>query len=171
MRRRALKWLASKLPTRVIYGGAGNDRYLSRSYLFGRPVMPDGSSPFDHFGDTCPGAIWPAGVGLYLHCFHQGDEDRELHNHPWAWAVSLVLAGGYIEERKAGDQVERREVLPGDINRIHHGDFHRVDLLDGECWSLFLAGPKVSSWGFWDRATGVFMHWRDFLNAKRRVAA
>jgi hypothetical protein len=154
----------------VIYDVDGVSPYLSRYYLLGRPRVADGSAPFDRFGNPHPEAIWPAGWGLYLHRFHRGDKDRELHNHPWQWSCSLVLAGGYREERRQGSEVVERLVRPGRLNWIGHDDFHRVDLLDGEAWTLFLAGPKVSSWGFWERATGGFTHWRAFLDSKRAGA-
>lgn len=160
--------LAARLPRpRVIYDVDGVSPYLTRYYLLGRPRMPDGSEPFDKFGNPHPDAVFPTGIGLYLHRFHRGDKDRELHNHPWRWSCALVLAGGYVEERRVRDNVVRRDVKPGRLNWIGHDDFHRVDLRGPEAWTLFLAGPKVSSWGFWNRATGAFTHWREFLNVKR----
>ncbi len=85
--------------------------------------------------------------GVYLHYFYRSDYERELHNHPWEWAVSLILAGGYIEIR----QDEWRERRPGETVILHEGTFHRVELCDevAGCWSLFIAGPRVAEpWGF-----------------------
>lgn len=158
---------------RVIMDLDGRSPYLSRYYLRGRPRMPDGSEPFEPGGGTKEGAIDPPGWGLYLHRFHRGDLDRELHNHPWRWSLSLILAGGYLEERRQGDRIVRRRLRPGAINWIGQDDFHRVDLTDGECWSLFVAGPKVSGWGFWDRSSGEIIPWRTFVRRAahtRRVA-
>jgi len=101
--------------------------------------------------------------GLYLHCFHRSDDDGALHNHPWRWAVSLVLKGGYSEERRVGDMVVRRRVEPWTINFLTHDTFHRVDLVRGDAWTLFLVGPVVQSWGFWDRDTKKYTPWREFL--------
>lgn len=36
------------------------------------------------------------GWSLKLHRFHRGDEDRDLHDHPWSF-WSLILRGGYWE--------------------------------------------------------------------------
>lgn len=153
---------------RIITGPEGKNPYLSRWYLLGKPRMLDGSCPFDEFGDMKPGVKWHGKFGLYLHRFHRSDADRELHNHPWRWACSLILAGGYTEERRTrSDDVVQRVVSPWSFNWIGHDDFHRVDLTEGDCWSLFLVGPKVSSWGFWDRASLAFIGWREFLAAKR----
>jgi hypothetical protein len=154
---------------RVIYDRDGLQPYLSRYYLMGKPSMPDGSPVFDVWGNPRPGAAWPkGGAGIYLHRFHRGDSDPELHNHPWRWAVSLILAGGYREYlRTRGDDVASRDVKPGRVNAITADTFHRVELLDGECWSLFVAGPKVSGWGFWCSVTKRFTEWREFV-AKRQ---
>lgn len=160
--------IAARLPTpRVIYDREGGSPYLSRYYLTQRPRMPDGSAPFDPHGDPKSGVFWPDGVGLYLHRFHRSDDDGALHNHPWRWSLSLILVGGYSEERRRGTRVERRFVGPGSLNFIRATDFHRVDLVERDAWSLFLAGPKVGSWGFWDRASGITTPWRDFIATKR----
>ena len=168
-----LRWLTRHLPAPRIIGDDVTP-YLSRWYLLGRPTMPDGSSPFDVYGTPRLGIVWnDAGFGLYLHRFHRGDGGLELHNHPWRWAVSLILAGGYVEERRVPSDlwtpkwsVERRTVRPWTLNRIAADDFHRVDLLEEDAWTLFLVGPKHQSWGFWSRTTDRFVGWRDFLSAK-----
>ena len=102
---------------------------------------------------------------LYLHHFHSSDQGINLHNHPWRWGLSLVLKGGYVEERsrkpKVGDvKIEKRRVGPGTFNVIRSSDFHRVDLVDEKrgAWSLFLAGKRTKDWGFLDRNTGEFQH-------------
>jgi len=154
---------------RIIYDGFGRSKYLSRYYLAGAPWMPDGSSPFDDFGDPREGIVWSSSpVGAFLHRFHRSDVDNELHNHPWRGAVSLMLVGGYSEERRGKDNVVRRRlILPGQLNFIGHDTYHRVDLIDGDAWSLFIVGPKVSSWGFWNRHDGSLTPWREFVNARR----
>jgi hypothetical protein len=162
---------------RIIFDREGNSPYLSRHYILGAPYMADGSPAIDQYGNPKRAAIFPDGLGLYLHHFHRSDSDQALHNHPWRWAWSLILAGGYSEERRVsirgsedggpeheiGDTVIRRNIRPGRVIRINADDFHRVDLFEEDSWSLFLAGPKNASWGFWDRHTGVFMHWRAFI--------
>ena len=168
-----LNWLAGKLPPpRIIWDRNGKSPYLSRFYLVNPPRMPDGSWPFDKNGALREGITWPTRRwGIYLHKFHRGDDERELHNHPWRWAVSLILSGGYIEERRHGRDYEYvvrvRRFRPGMINIIRSSDFHRVDLVGKEAWSLFLVGPKFSSWGFWCRNTGRFWPWRQFISELR----
>jgi len=93
---------------------------------------------------------------LFLHCFHASDENM-LHNHPWSWAMSLILWGTYDEER-----LHRwKRFGPGSINRIRALDFHRVVLVTEEVWTLFLAGRREGrpeEWSFLDR--GKLIPWR-----------
>ncbi len=180
MIRSLLLRLTARLPhPRIIFDRAGRSPYLSRWYLLNSPTMPDGSWPFDASGGPRDGIRWSEERwGLYLHRFHRGDDDQELHNHPWRWALSLILVGGYWEERRVsnglpfpGYRVERRIVRPWTFNRIDADDFHRVDLLEEDAWSLFFVGPKFQSWGFWNRETERFMPWRDFINKLRDPAS
>jgi len=169
-------WFASLLAhPRVIYDREGSSPYLSRYYLTARPRMPDGSDPFTKEGNVRPGVLERERFcSVFLHRFHRGDDDLALHNHPWRWAVSLVLAGGYLEERRMENgTVEQRVVRPGTINIIRDTTYHRVDLIESECYSLFLAGPRAGSWSFWERDTGRTVPWRQFireLRGRRRQA-
>lgn len=169
MMRTLLHWLTAHLPApRVIYDRAGVSPYLSRWYLIGRPKSLDGGDAFDETGQPRRRVVWSASrLGVYLHKFHRGDDDRELHSHPWQWALSLILSGGYVEERRDGDSVVTRVLKPGQWNVLRSGDYHRVDLLDDESWSLFVVGPKFASWSFWNRMTGETIPWREFITRKR----
>lgn len=101
---------------------------------------------------------------LSLHRFLRADRDQELHSHPW-WGLSLVLAGGYWEERRVGttDVVRRIWRGPGTLYWVAPGTFHRVARVpDDSCITLFLAGPVVSRWGFWHPITRVETPSEDF---------
>lgn len=80
------------------------------------------------------------------------------------------IAGGYREERRLGNRLVSRVVAPLSFNFIGADDFHRVELLEHDAWSLFLVGPKVASWSFWDPRTGELTPWREFI-AKKRAGA
>jgi hypothetical protein len=118
---------------------------------------------------------YPDGSHLYLHHFRSSDARGELHNHPWG-GHSLILAGGYREERRwSVDRVNGIEYeiqttthRPGDFVDLMPNTFHRIELLDVEagCWTLFHTGPYCQSWGFWNRATGVFTPWRENFRAR-----
>jgi hypothetical protein len=141
---RLLEWLADRFPRRDICGSDGS-LYLSRYRLFGWSPGTPGRYPFS----------------VYLHHFHRPDEDDAPHNHPWAWAVSLILAGGYVERRGG----PLRLVLPGMINVIKPDTFHVVEHLLGECWTLIVVGPKAQSWGFEVSGQG-YVPWRDRLRQR-----
>lgn len=169
------------LKPRVITNRTGDGPYLERYYLFGGP------NEAGEYNDTAP-------MTVMLHHFVESDEAGELHSHPWEMSVSFVLAGGYSEERRivrpvsgvdvdrsdpsfdpsrgpAGAMlfVERRDVPPFSFNLIAADDFHRVDLFEKDCWTLFIAGRKVSSWAFWNRETNVTTPWREFIAKVRGV--
>jgi len=86
---------------------------------------------------------------VYLHRFLRSDDDRALHDHPWAWC-SLLLKGRYIEHTIAAGGVHRRRVrLPGSLRIALPSTAHRVEILPGEgAWTIFLTGPRVRLWGF-----------------------
>lgn len=162
---------------RVIRDREGLTEYLSRWYVLGKPI--GGLGDLDEHGNPKRGTRWAPGIGIYVHRFHRSDQDLALHNHPWKWALAIVLAGGYSEERREtvalrgamGELrrhlVRRRKVLPLSLNWITHETFHRVDLFEQDAWSVFIAGPRVSSWSFWDRDTGVTTPWREYLERER----
>lgn len=122
--------------------------YLTRYYLFGADR---------------------AGGNLFLHHFHASDQGEEFHNHPWRWGASLILRGGYVEERCVRsrwphgdvDEYSRIARRPGSFSRFGTREFHRADLIDpqGGCWTLFACGARVKDWGFLDRR-GRFRDWR-----------
>lgn len=121
MIRHFLFWLSGYLPGRVI--DDGDQPYLERYYV-----------------------ATVRGVRIYLHRFVGSDPDRGVHDHPWRWAFSLVLAGWYLEERREGFRSVRW------INWLTGDTFHRVILpTDGtrEVWTLFIhRAGDVKPWGF-----------------------
>lgn len=148
--------------------------YLTRWYLRHMPKMPDGSFPFDEIGRPRPGAVDnDESYSVFLHRFGQDDED-DVHDHPWEWACSLILFGGYIEERydTVADKYTTRVLRPFEVNFLRHTDFHRVTLIGGQpCWSLFITGKRTKSWGFIDRKTGLYYHWSTYFAMKRPEAS
>ena len=94
---------------------------------------------------------------IYLHHFLRSDDDRALHDHPW-WNLSILLKGRYIEHMPKGQALRRRGqmVLRGATAA------HRVELIDGPVWTLFITGPKIREWGF--HCPLGWRHWRIFTN-------
>lgn len=102
---------------------------------------------------------------IYLHQFLRSDDDRALHDHPWINA-SILMRGRYLEHTiSAGGIEHRRELRAGDIRLRPSGRFaHRVELVDGPCWTLFITGPRYREWGFHCPRAG-WIHWKKFTAA------
>ena len=93
-----------------------------------------------------------SGPAVFLHHFVASDSDDAVHSHPWGWSASVILVGGYREERCDSDgQMTVTEYLPGSINVLKADDKHRIDLLAKDCWSVFLAGNFEKPWEFTPR--------------------
>lgn len=169
------------LPKRIITRDDGRP-YLERYYLLGEP---GGLKYFDE--GQREQRWWQKAFSwlpcVYLHRFVSSDEDPELHNHPWK-AKSLILSGGYVEERRMPDPllflrtgktdgyvVIEQTFLPGSVNYLFSDTFHRVRLIESDCWTVIALGEKVQSWGFWSAETGKFLPWREHakLRASRRA--
>lgn len=97
---------------------------------------------------------------VYLHDILHSDDDRAMHDHPWA-NTSFLLFGSYIEHtpdgvftRVAGQVIERAaEAL------------HRLEVIPGQrAVSLFMTGPAVRDWGF--ACPKGWVHWRDFVDSR-----
>lgn len=147
--RTVLYRIADELPLRII--SDGTRPYLERHYI---------------------GTVF--GLRVYLHRFVGDDPDRGLHDHPWSWACSFVLAGWYNELR-------RTHLMPRPVrwfNWLRADTFHRVllprtlreldvsnprttrawNLRVHPCWTLFIHPAKsCKPWGFWrETPAGTF---------------
>jgi hypothetical protein len=108
--------VAWRFPRKVLYGAAGP--YLTRFTVLKSRYL-----------------------NVYIHCFHRSPQP---HNHPWKVSASLIVSGGYREERRTrGDAVQVKDFYPGAINVIRANDYHRVDLHVPETWTVFVSGPRV----------------------------
>jgi hypothetical protein len=133
--------------------------YLTRFFLTGKPTYEEGE-----------------GGRLMLHYFWTSDRDRALHNHPAA-GVSLILKGGYYEERRTqlpnGTFTPSRIKVcnPGSINKLGLADFHCATLLDERkgAWTLFYFSKRVRDWGFLTREDNKFIPWREFLHGTEDI--
>lgn len=94
---------------------------------------------------------------IRLHHINRGDEDRELHSHPFDYST-FILKGFYYEEKLEGGRY-----VPGvpssisttsrrmEAGMIGHMDssFHRVAAVaEGGVWTMFWMGPNNGKWGF-----------------------
>ena len=110
---------------------------------------------------------------VFLHRFHAPD-GACLHDHPWAWWVSLVLWGGYTEAvhrtsticlpRKYGTDLEslkRAKRRAGSMTVHRRGHIHRIERLHPTrtTWTLIAVGPHVRRWGFFTRGGWIDHRW------------
>lgn len=102
----------------------------------------------------------------YLHRMLGPDPDRDLHNHPWKLANSLVLHGSYIERRlEFGFQKRKIEYIPASVINTVRGFYYYnavnsrnvlgeytwhtiVEIKEPETWTLFWHSEWSRSWGF-----------------------
>lgn len=99
---------------------------------------------------------WPFSVRL--HYIATGDNDRHLHDHPWAF-ISFILRGWYVEERP----ITRRKCFDGQFETTvakFRGvrswawrwatDRHRISSISGPgVWTLFISFNYMHWWGFY----------------------
>lgn len=93
---------------------------------------------------------------IYLHCVLRDDDDRVLHDHPWT-SLSIVLRGSYREVTprgtrlyEAGSVIFRTATLP-----------HRLEVVDGPVWTLFITGRRIRDWGF--HCPKGWVPWQQFV--------
>ncbi|WP_020178057.1 hypothetical protein [Methylopila sp. M107] len=104
---------------------------------------------------------------VYLHEIRKSDDDRALHDHPWV-NCSILLKGRYVEHTIAAGGVNQRvERQAGEVVFRRPSHAHRLEMVGGEsCWTLFLTGPTVRSWGF--HCPAGWRHWKIFTSADGR---
>lgn len=145
-----LRWARARQPDFVIGGAA--DPYLRRHWLLPRnPVF-----------------------NVYVHQFLRSDDDRALHDHPWLFNASWLLAGSYIEHTIVEGGACVRTMRHAGEWKFRWGKApHRVELLQDcfaethhplACWTVFITGPRVRSWGFYCMERG-WVHWKRFTAA------
>jgi hypothetical protein len=112
-------------------------------------------------------------VNLYLHKFLRSDEDRALHDHPWAF-WSWVIKGQYWEytqgpwlddETPTFNKWMRKRWSLAYCKATHA---HRVELVWGNAcreqpvWTIVLTRGKEREWGFW--CENGWIPWRQFTD-------
>lgn len=92
---------------------------------------------------------------VYLHKFIGSDDPRSLHDHPWI-SLSFLLKGELYEILENGGRKIRR-FWPVYRNSVFA---HRLVMLDGPVWTLFITGPRIREWGF--HCPRGWKHWSEF---------
>ncbi len=145
-------WFAGASPADI----AGFAKFFPK-----RSIKLDGAPYLDRFAlhGWLPGSDRQEfAANVYLHHFFSPDRARHLHNHPWPWAESRILTGGYLERRKViskYDPEQQRFIRSaGDVVRLYDHTYHSIDELDGDVWTLFVTAGDADpcprkGWGFY----------------------
>ncbi|WP_458760527.1 hypothetical protein ACSVBT_06965 [Afipia sp. TerB] len=101
---------------------------------------------------------------IYLHHFLRSDDDRALHDHPW-WNLSVLLRGEYTEHTIAAGGVHQAVIRrAGQFKFRGAKSAHRIELHNGPCWTLFLTGPTLRTWGF--HCPRGWRPWKEFVSER-----
>ncbi len=108
------------------------------------------------------------GLAVRVHEILRSDDGRVFHDHPWPY-LSIILRGGYFEVQPRfsdgmydGEQMQWRPEGAWLFRRAR--SWHRLVVPEGQsCWTLFISGPKVQSWGFLV-APKHKVYWREYLD-------
>ncbi|WP_298929183.1 hypothetical protein [uncultured Ramlibacter sp.] len=111
---------------------------------------------------------------IYVHEFLRSDDDRALHDHPWLFNASWLIDGMYMEHTIAAGGVRHEHVrVAGDWKFRWGRAPHRVELFDAApfvsgickpCWTVFITGPVVRTWGF--HCPKRWVPWQEFTDAR-----
>lgn len=89
-----------------------------------------------------------SGLSELLHRIVEPDDARAFHDHPWSF-TSIVLAGGYVEERQTEDGLRREVRDVGSVAFRETLDLHRVAEVEPGTWTRVTTGKRRRTWGFW----------------------
>lgn len=151
--------------------GPAIDPYLLRWYVYRHGQRWRALTPAQRAENNRDGnqAAAQGTRNLYVHRFLCSDDDRALHDHPWAWRT-ILLDGRYIEHvpRDPADPAGPTRMIDraaGTIGPWRAGtESHRIELLDGcPVTTLFQTGPREREWGFWCKSG--WRHWQVFTDA------
>ena len=96
---------------------------------------------------------------LYAHLYLGSDDDRALHDHPWA-SWSILLWGNLIEVTEKGE----KRIWPL-IPKFRSAEYsHRLVLRNKRALTLFYTGKKTREWGF--HCPKGWVHWTKFTDAE-----
>lgn len=118
---------------------------------------------------------------IYLHKFLRSDDDRALHDHPWA-NISIILKGKYTEIMPADrfkwlSEDDRKTIrkrrypfvpIFRDANWIHKVELDHINpaftlavTKEKPVWTLFITGPWRRQWGF--HCPKEWRHWQEYV--------
>lgn len=164
--------LAMRNPFTHLYHGDGT-LYMERYWLVPYPDVKDerdiGCYRMKWWREPFGWLCQQFEIAIRIHHICTADFDRALHDHPWDF-VSVVLRGGYIERRPLdnghpcfghGSEEVASNTYRREASMVYRRatDRHRI-INVGNCWTLFITGPKRQWWGFYIPSGKVY--YKDF---------
>lgn len=148
VRNKALNHIKDREPDFVI--GPKGDPYMLRWWFI----------PRNHY------------FNIYIHMILHDDDDRAMHDHPWA-SLSLLCQGNITEHYKA--KLDRKIGGPIYVDRVRHfkpNDWvyrsskfaHRLEIDNYHIETpitVFMTGPRVRDWGF--HCDNGWVPWKEFV--------
>ncbi len=108
-------------------------------------------------------------LNIYIHRILHDDDDRALHDHPWA-SLSYMVGGELLEHYMVKGEphhipgksyTRTRWLIPRDWIYRSPRFAHRLRLISKTATTIFITGPKVREWGF--HCPKGWVPWRDFV--------
>ena len=116
-------------------------------------------------------------IGLRLHKFYRGDDDRASHTHPWPF---ITFPFAPYRERRFEEGVEILEPFYVKAFRFHYRSATHEHIVVGGVkpfehtpgiicqahdprpfWTFVITGPIVQTWGFYPKP-GKFVPWQEY---------
>ena len=109
---------------------------------------------------------------LYLQSF-VGPEARDwFHVHRWAKMFSIVLSGGFIEERYPGGRGFFIHHRAPSCYGMDYTTIHRIKSVSARAWTLFfMLRDRGEGWGYYPRVKITPIPFQDFIPAPRKVTS
>lgn len=105
---------------------------------------------------------------VYVHVFLRDDDDRALHDHPWA-SLSLLCRGKLKEFYKDPDTEHTiwRFLVAGNWSYRSAKLAHRLEVPEQNLppVTVFITGPRIREWGF--HCPQGWKHWKDFVGINK----
>lgn len=95
---------------------------------------------------------------VYLHHLHASDEDRALHDHPWAF-ITFLVSSGYYEWVETTGGLRRLWRRRFSLLRRPAKWRHRLELVR-PTWTIVLRSRYLREWGF--ITSQGWMHWKAY---------
>jgi hypothetical protein len=109
------------------------------------------------------------GIQVALHRWVNSDSDRALHDHS-AGNISILLTGFYREWFSHRWEAPRYKLRLPFVPYFRSAEVaHRVELIHGPVWTLWIRFKQERQWGFWC-SPSRWVYWKDYVRNRDNVS-